>query len=353
MRLPHPVRAAELRLTVLAARLTTGSSQAQQGAVGIADIAGAGVPRVRPVAPTAPLRAPCGAVRLAAGARAVALRVSGTAAALDAGRPLAARGCSPVPLAAGERSVRSLPGPLLVDELELRSAALRPPAATGRGSWLVLGQGYDRGWRASCDGRSLGAPVPIDGYANGWPIASPCRHASFSFGPQRAADVGYFVSLAGALLCLGLCLLSRSPRGGRCAAFSTTYVENPARRLAPSRAMAGAIPAAVGFGFVFGARAGGVALPLVALGLWRGVGAAPLAGLAGGLLAVPVPLLYLFGDGSAGGNNAGYAAAHMTAHWLGVAALGLMLAAAVRVLTSAAARPPARGRAPARDAAPG
>ena len=25
-------------------------------------------------------------------------------------------------------------------------------------SWLVLGQSYNRGWEATCDGRSLGAP---------------------------------------------------------------------------------------------------------------------------------------------------------------------------------------------------
>jgi len=36
--------------------------------------------------------------------------------------------------------------------------------------WLVLGQSYNLGWSATLDGRSLGDPVLIDGFANGWRI---------------------------------------------------------------------------------------------------------------------------------------------------------------------------------------
>jgi hypothetical protein len=203
-----------------------------------------------------------------------------------------------------------------------------------RPSWLVIGQGYDRGWQASCNGRSLGAPVPIDGYATGWSIGAACRHVSFSFGPQRAADIGYLLSLIGSLLCLMLCLASRAPRAGR-SAPAVSDAQTIVRRLAPLRAIAWALPLAAGFGFVFGARAGAVALPLIALGLWRGAGAVPLAALAGGLLAGPVPVLYLLHTGgAAGGNHAGYAAAHATAHWLGVTAIGLMVAAAAQALAT-------------------
>ena len=41
-------------------------------------------------------------------------------------------------------------------------------------AWLVLGESWDRGWRARCDGRDLGEPEPIQGYANGWRVDRPC-----------------------------------------------------------------------------------------------------------------------------------------------------------------------------------
>ena len=52
-------------------------------------------------------------------------------------------------------------------------------------SWLVLGQSYDPGWQAICDGHSLGVPVALEGYANGWPLHHGCSHLSFSFAPNR------------------------------------------------------------------------------------------------------------------------------------------------------------------------
>ena len=360
------MRTASVRLTVLAAAAPPGAGAAQQQAVGIAEITGAGVPRLPVAAPGARLRAGCGSVRLTVGGAPVGLALSGTVGALDAGTPLAARSCgAAVPLGPGDALLRTPAAPLLVDELSLRSAAPQPVPVVGgapalrarvrsdgtpvsaelvvhRPSWLVIGQGYDRGWQASCNGRSLGTPVPIDGYATGWAIGPGCRHVTFSFGPQRAAELGYVVSLLGALLCLALCLRSRGPRA-RPAAPAWMARAGVVPRLPALRALRWAIPLAAGFGFVFGARAGAVAVPLIALGLWRGLGAAPLAALAAGLLAVPVPLLYLLqAGGGAGGNHAGYAAAHMSAHWLGVIAIGLMLAAAARALTAVAAPPPAR-----------
>ena len=55
--------------------------------------------------------------------------------------------------------------------------------------------------------------------------------------------------------------------------------------------------------------------------------------LAGLLLAVVVPVLYLAHPASsAGGNHYGYATQHMAAHWVGVAAVGLLGVALARVL---------------------
>ena len=74
-------------------------------------------------------------------------------------------------------------------------------------SWLVLGESYDRGWQATCNGRSLGAPVPINGYANGWRIGRGCESVTFSFGPQKLADIAYIVSAVAGLACLVLLLI--------------------------------------------------------------------------------------------------------------------------------------------------
>ena len=70
-----------------------------------------------------------------------------------------------------------------------------PPATSGNGSVTgvsvaahgalvaVLGQSYDPGWQATCDGRSLGAPVPLEGYANGWPLSHGCTHLASTSPP--------------------------------------------------------------------------------------------------------------------------------------------------------------------------
>ena len=69
-------------------------------------------------------------------------------------------------------------------------------------SWLVLGEGYNRGWQAFCNGRSLGAPTPIDGYANGWQVRPGCQAVRFAFAPNRVAKLAYLVSAIAGLLCL-------------------------------------------------------------------------------------------------------------------------------------------------------
>jgi hypothetical protein len=86
-------------------------------------------------------------------------------------------------------------------------------------------------------------------------------------------------------------------------------------------------------GFVFGVVAGAVSLPVIAFVLWRGVGPRPLTYLAGALLGVVVPVLYLAAaPSSAGGNHYSYPAQHMAAHWVGVAAIVLLLVALWRTL---------------------
>jgi arabinofuranan 3-O-arabinosyltransferase len=153
------------------------------------------------------------------------VRLEGTVGDLAAGKALPVGGCGgPLRRAAGDHRVRSSPG-WLVDLLGLSSPAPAsrpaPPAApttvavtdrsgagmtirTGAAAdpyYLVTGQGYDRRWRATMDGRDLGPPLLLDGYSVGWRITDPRPHRfEVAFGPQRAARWALLASAAGLVL---------------------------------------------------------------------------------------------------------------------------------------------------------
>jgi arabinofuranan 3-O-arabinosyltransferase len=161
--------------------------------------------------------------------------LDGTVGKLAAGEALPVRGCGgPLPLRAGDHRVRSSPG-WLVDLLGFSSPApatrlapLPPPAdlrvtdASGSGMtiragaaggpyYLVVGQGYDRRWRATMDGRPLGPPLLLDGYSVGWRITDQRPHRfEVAFGPQRAATWSLGASAAGLAL-IALLLVGRLP----------------------------------------------------------------------------------------------------------------------------------------------
>ena len=212
----------------------------------------------------------------------------------------------------------------------------------GAPSWLVLGESYNRGWQASCDGRSLGAAgghVVIDAFANGWPVGPGCRDVSIVFAPQRDVDVGYLV---GALACLVLALVlvltrPQPPPGDDLASLS------PPRalpRLSAGRAVAVGVASAAVFGFVFALRAGAVVGPVTALILWRGVEVRRLILAAGALLVIAVPALYLLFPGTnQGGYDMGYTIQHLGAHWVAVSAFALLVLALLRDLSTARGRP--------------
>jgi hypothetical protein len=358
LRLPHPIRVRRLRIEVLDAVAPPDATAADERAVGVAEIDG--LPQMR-LPQRAGFSAPCGTVRVRVGAAMIALRVAGSARAFADGTPLPARSCGdPLALGAGVQRLEVQAGPLAVDDLRLYSPAPAPVAVAagagsvthvgtaGRGSysgvrvnvtapsWIVLGEGYNRGWRASCNGRSLGAPTPIDGYANGWRVNPACRAVSFSFAPNRLALIGYIVSLIAAVACLVLILAGRGRR--RPIGPLTAEVpgsDAPPRREPATRAIALAVPVGVAFGFVFGVVPGILSVPVIAFVLWRGIGAEAATVVAAALLGIVVPILYLALPGDeAGGNHFGYAMAHLGAHYVAVAALGLMMLALWRSLQS-------------------
>jgi arabinofuranan 3-O-arabinosyltransferase len=366
--LPRAVRADAFRLTVLRAQFPAGLSASERAGrtVGIGTLS---VPGLAPVSvPHAgAVRSACGAAALSVGGARVPLRVTGSIGALDAGLALSATACAgPVTMAAGTQEVGSLPGSFSVDLLRLHSPAPAPlpaPASASggrllsagrlgndsvsgvrvdltRAAWLVLGESYDTGWQARCDGRSLGAPQLIDGYANGWVAPAGCRNVSFAFSPQSTVNLGYVVSGVVALVLLLLLIVVRPPRIGARALVRPLWhagaLDGARRRLPLPRAAALAVVLGAVLGFVFAKRAGIV----IAVGLfvifWRGYGPRALAAAAGALLLVAVPIAYLIGDPrNQGGYNFNYSVELIDAHWLGVAAV-IMLGLAGWMTLSAA-----------------
>jgi hypothetical protein len=206
---------------------------------------------------------------------------------------------------------------------------------------LVLGESFSRGWEARCDGRALGTPRPIDGYANGWLAPADCHEVSFTFAPQRTAQLAYVVS---AVFCGLLCLLLVGLRA--------PLQVPPARRtaLADDRLphlplVTSAIVAAlatVPLCLLFALRTSVGIFPVLTFALWRGVPARRLAIVAAGLLGVAVPVAYAIASPqNRGGYNFDYSIRTIGAHWIGVLALVLLMVACGRMLIAARRlRPP-------------
>jgi arabinofuranan 3-O-arabinosyltransferase len=211
-------------------------------------------------------------------------------------------------------------------------------------AWLVLGEAYNRGWRAWCDDRSLGEPEPIDGYANGWQAPADCRDVRFEFAPQRFVTAGYIGSGACLLIAVLLLLLTR-PRAPRWHVGAELARLPSTRRFGPVPAGLIALTAAAVVAGLFGLRAGAVAAPVLVLLLWRGAGVPLLVAAASVLLAVVVPLLYLlFPVENRNGFNPAYAVENVEAHWVVVAAWVLLAVALWRILSTASRRGADAGR---------
>jgi arabinofuranan 3-O-arabinosyltransferase len=361
--LSEPLRGRAFRLEILRAAFPPGASGAerQRRAVGIREITGPGIP-VTDVPRDGRVRGRCGDLAGSLGDAAVRMRADATAADLDAGRPLRFRACGPPADApAGAQRLEIPPRTFAPYLVRLRSPAPDPPvgaaaepghvldtgtpkrdARTGvrldvrEPAWLVLGQSYNDAWRARCDGRDLGAPRPVDGYAMGWKVPAGCSKAELAFAPDALVRAGYFISLPFLLAMLGLVIVRRPPDPGP---LPDEIPEPVAERMPAGRAAVLALIAGAVLGFVFAARGA----PLIALGtflvLWRGVGVQALVAAAGALLLVAVPILTLaIGVEDRGGYNPEYAQVRIAVHWVAVAAVILLVLALARVLDAARRR---------------
>jgi len=175
-----------------------------------------------------------GLVRI--GDTAVALRLDGTAADAEAGRPIPAIGCNPASVAAAPTLVIAEDGRRTgrdIDSLTLgspgaSSTVVAPTPAevsttrTSRGSydlsvdalnaptWLVLGQSLNDGWHLTSGGKDLGPPLLVNGFANGWlldpAVVGEHPRMTLEWTPQKIVWLALALSGIGFILCLVLAL---------------------------------------------------------------------------------------------------------------------------------------------------
>jgi arabinofuranan 3-O-arabinosyltransferase len=385
--LPRPVRGDEIRIVVERASFAPGRTglQRQRRAVGIAEVEGITGARVHDADPLEDLRGRCGDATVETAAGPIRLEASGEVADLDG--PIQAKSCEflhelpagPQEIAGGDGVLRidkllmTTPSPDYLQVIEipaqpdqagLRGLELVAPAASkvldpGRDdqrgardgvkvsvdepAWLVLGEGYNRGWRATCDGKDLGEPQPIQGFANGWKVDPGCTDVAFAWAPNKVLLPAYILSAIGCLFLLVVFWRRRSEPAPEARALLPD--DAPDTRWPLPRALAAGVAAGLVLGFVFALRAGIVIGPAVFLILWRGVSARQLALAGGAVLAVGVPLAYLLIPvDDLGGYNTNLSVERIDAHWVGVAGVVLLGAALCRSLAAARASHPDRPR---------
>jgi hypothetical protein len=168
----------------------------------------------------------------------VPVRVIGTQGQAITRAELAVETCAgPLLLDAGTHVLRATPGALSgfdLDRITLDGDGAAPPtspppaptvtigdvadtrieASVGPAdepTWLVLEQSWNAGWTASADGDDLGAPVLIDGYANGWLLdpGGDDRSIVLEWTPQRGVVFALWFSLLAGLGVIGLLVWTR------------------------------------------------------------------------------------------------------------------------------------------------
>jgi arabinofuranan 3-O-arabinosyltransferase len=160
-------------------------------------------------------------------------------------------------------------------------------------SWLVLGGSYNRGWRARCNGRDLGAPQPLQGYANGWLVEPGCSRVDFRFGPDNVLRLAYVLSIFGIPFLIVAVVRRRRPGYTNLAPLDDP---DPVRPLDLLTAVGVGAVGAVAVVAVFTPVAGVAAFPVLVGLLWRGARIRRLVEGATLLIAAGAPAAYGLAD---------------------------------------------------------
>lgn len=156
---------------------------------------------------------PCGgSLQLGAGTH-VVTTAEGKQVGFSIDRLALASGTSAVPVsvASGRVKVSSpAPTPAVVDVTKNGDTKMRVHvSAATKPFWLVLGESQSPGWHAHIvqGGKDLGPSQLVDGYANGWMVTPPASgtfDVVFEWTPQKQVYAAIWLSLLGAILCLGI-----------------------------------------------------------------------------------------------------------------------------------------------------
>lgn len=123
-------------------------------------------------------------------------------------------------------------GPVVVEDHDDTYYRLTVPASEVD-RFLVLGQSHNDGWAASVEGQSLGEPLVIDGFANGWLLpASGEVEVVLDWEPQSLVARSLWFSAIAVVLTLGLALLGGGARRAPLA-YRADGPEQPRLRLLP------------------------------------------------------------------------------------------------------------------------
>ncbi|HEY0519587.1 MAG TPA: alpha-(1-_3)-arabinofuranosyltransferase family protein, partial [Ilumatobacteraceae bacterium] len=141
-----------------------------------------------------------------------------------------------IALAAGDHRISTAPGlatGIDVDRIVLQSGP--PPSEVGAapaptvdvrrertrrtatvsncptGCWLILGEGFNDGWKATLAGKDLGPPRPVSGGFNGWrlPGSTTPVTVTMTWTPQGTMWIGMLLAALVVLACLVLICLDR------------------------------------------------------------------------------------------------------------------------------------------------
>ncbi|HEV3378610.1 MAG TPA: hypothetical protein VG126_15170, partial [Thermoleophilaceae bacterium] len=130
-----------------------------------------------------------------------------------------------------------------------------------------------------------------------------------------------------------------APAGSAAAASAAPLPADERRPLSLPRAALIALVLTAPLAVLFAARTSVVLFPLLTFILWRGLGSRLLTLVAAGLLGIVVPVLYLVQTPrDRGGFNFEYSTELISAHWVAVGAVVLLMVACWRTLAAARGR---------------